>query len=216
MVRPRHIRSTARPILRRRSVAEARFASRSASTNAISAHSISRPAIRRRTLLDLTIARRIADYVALAISHQRLAEEGRRAAALEERNAKLEVRVKTLTEELDSRSGLRRMAGESKAWKDVLTQAAKVASTDTTVLLLGESGTGKEVVARLLVRERPDHARPPAFDRGARHDRARFATVPVQQVEGGKDARAHTQAALRSASAATGSSSGARHRKVPK
>jgi Sigma-54 interaction domain len=107
------------------------------------------------------------------------------------------------------------MAGESKAWKDVLTQAAKVASTDTTVLLLGESGTGKEVVARLLARERPDHARPPAFDRGARHDRARFATVPVQQVEGGKDA-AHAQAALRSASAATGSRSGARHRKVPK
>src|SRR5262249_14742343 len=46
--------------------------------------------------LDLTIARRVADYVALAMSHQRLAEEGRRAAALEERNAKLEVRVKTL------------------------------------------------------------------------------------------------------------------------
>jgi transcriptional regulator with AAA-type ATPase domain len=32
------------------------------------------------------------------------------------------------------------MAGESKAWKDALTQAAKVASEDTTVLLLGESG----------------------------------------------------------------------------
>jgi transcriptional regulator with GAF, ATPase, and Fis domain len=105
--------------------------------------------------LDLTIARRVADYVALAISHQRLAEEGRRAAALEERNAKLEVRVKTLTEELDSRSGFRRMAGESTAWKKVLTQAAKVSSTDTTVLLLGESGTGKEVVARFLHRGSP-------------------------------------------------------------
>jgi len=104
------------------------------------------------TALDLTVARRVADYVALAISHQRIAEEGRRAAALEERNAKLEVRVKSLTEELDSRSGFRRMAGESRAWKDVLAQAAKVASTDTTVLLLGESGTGKEVVARFLHR----------------------------------------------------------------
>src|SRR5262249_30244779 len=40
------------------------------------------------TALDLTVARRVADYVALGISHQRLAEEGRRAAALEERNAK--------------------------------------------------------------------------------------------------------------------------------
>jgi len=102
--------------------------------------------------LDLTVARRVADYVALAMSHQRLAEEGRRAAALEERNAKLEVRVKTLSDELDSRSGFRRMAGESKPWQNVLAQAAKVASTDTTVLLLGESGTGKEVVARFLHR----------------------------------------------------------------
>jgi transcriptional regulator with GAF, ATPase, and Fis domain len=106
----------------------------------------------RYQALDLTIARRVADYVALAISHQRLAEEGRKAAALEERNARLEVRVRTLTEELDSRSGFRRMAGVSKAWKDVLVQATKVAATGTTVLLLGESGTGKEVVARFLHR----------------------------------------------------------------
>jgi transcriptional regulator with GAF, ATPase, and Fis domain len=102
--------------------------------------------------LDLAIARRVADYVALAISHQRQAEEGRKAAALEERNARLEVRVKTLTDELDSRSGFRRMAGESKAWKDVLVQTTKVAATGTTVLLSGESGTGKEVVARFLHR----------------------------------------------------------------
>src|SRR5262245_50968378 len=69
------------------------------------------------TALDMTIARRVADYVALAVSHQRLAEEGRRAAALEERNAKAEGRVKTRTDELDSGSGFRRMAGESKAWE---------------------------------------------------------------------------------------------------
>ena len=42
------------------------------------------------------------------------------------------------------------MAGESAPWRQVLTQAAQVASTTTTVLLLGESGTGKEVVARML------------------------------------------------------------------
>jgi transcriptional regulator with GAF, ATPase, and Fis domain len=107
------------------------------------------------TALDLTVARRLADYVALAVSHQRLAEEGRRAAALEERNAKLEVRVKTLTDELDSRSGFRRITGESRVWKAVLTQTTKVAATDTTVLLLGESGTGKEVVARYLHRASP-------------------------------------------------------------
>jgi two-component system response regulator FlrC len=60
--------------------------------------------------------------------------------------------VRTLTEELDARTGYRRVVGESKPWRQVLTQAAQVAATDTTVLLLGESGTGKEVVARFLHR----------------------------------------------------------------
>jgi transcriptional regulator with GAF, ATPase, and Fis domain len=105
----------------------------------------------RYSALDLTIARRVADYVALAVSHQRLAEEGRRAAMLEERNKKLEVRVNSLISELD-RTGYRRVSGTSKEWKEVLTQATKVAATDTTALLLGESGTGKEVVARFLHR----------------------------------------------------------------
>jgi transcriptional regulator with GAF, ATPase, and Fis domain len=113
----------------------------------------------RYTALDLTIARRVADYVALAVSHQRLAEEGRRAAALEERNKKLEVRVSSLISELD-RTGYRRVTGESKAWQQVLTQATKVAATDTTALLLGESGTGKEVVARFLHRASPRSAGP--------------------------------------------------------
>jgi transcriptional regulator with GAF, ATPase, and Fis domain len=106
----------------------------------------------RYTALDLTIARRVADYVALGISHHRMAEEGRRAAALEERNSRLETRVRLLTDELDARTGYRHTTGESKPWKAVLTQATKVAATDTTVLLLGESGTGKEVVARFLHR----------------------------------------------------------------
>ena len=107
------------------------------------------------TALDVTVARRVADYVALAISHYRLADEARKAAVLAERNARLEIRVRTLTEELDSRSGYRKVAGESKAWKQVLTEATKVAATDTTALLLGESGTGKEVVARFLHRASP-------------------------------------------------------------
>jgi transcriptional regulator with GAF, ATPase, and Fis domain len=108
----------------------------------------------RYSPLDLTTARRVADYISLAIAHQRLAEEGRRAAALEERNRKLEVRVNSLISELD-RTGYRRVTGESKEWKQVLTQATKVAATDTTALLLGESGTGKEVVARFLHRASP-------------------------------------------------------------
>jgi len=45
---------------------------------------------------------------------------------------------------------VRRVIGRSKEWKDVLTQATRVAQTETTVLLTGESGTGKEVVARFI------------------------------------------------------------------
>ena len=60
--------------------------------------------------------------------------------------------MRELTDELDARTGYRRVVGESPEWREVLTQAAQVAATDTTVLLLGESGTGKEVVARFLHR----------------------------------------------------------------
>jgi transcriptional regulator with PAS, ATPase and Fis domain len=42
------------------------------------------------------------------------------------------------------------VVGHSQQWKDVLAQAARVAHTETTVLLTGESGTGKEVVARFI------------------------------------------------------------------
>ena len=60
--------------------------------------------------------------------------------------------MRELTNELDSRTGYRRVVGGSPQWSRVLTQATQVASTETTVLLLGESGTGKEVVARFLHR----------------------------------------------------------------
>jgi two-component system response regulator HydG len=55
---------------------------------------------------DIFIARRIADHVALALSHQRLAEESRRASALEERAKNLEVLdglLNTITGVLDIR-----------------------------------------------------------------------------------------------------------------
>ena len=62
------------------------------------------------------------------------------------------MRVRALTEELNARSGYRRVVGNSLSWRHALTQAAQVAATETTVLLLGESGTGKEVVARFIHR----------------------------------------------------------------
>ena len=99
---------------------------------------------------DLDFARRVADLLALALSYQRLAEAARRDAAARETAAQLEAKVATLTRELEARTGQRRVVGHSAQWKDVLAQAARVAQTETTVLLTGESGTGKEVVARFI------------------------------------------------------------------
>jgi transcriptional regulator with GAF, ATPase, and Fis domain len=99
---------------------------------------------------DFDFARRVADHLALAISHERLAEAARRDATARETAARLEAQVATLTRELASRTGHSRVVGHSRVWKDVLAQSARVAQTETTVLLTGESGTGKEVVARFV------------------------------------------------------------------
>jgi transcriptional regulator with GAF, ATPase, and Fis domain len=104
----------------------------------------------RYTEEDFDFARRVADHLALALSHQRLAEVARRDAESRETAARLEAQVATLTRELEARTGQRRIVGQSKEWRDVLAQAARVAHTETTVLLTGESGTGKEVVARFI------------------------------------------------------------------
>jgi transcriptional regulator with GAF, ATPase, and Fis domain len=101
---------------------------------------------------DVPIARRIADHVALAVSHEQLAAAAQQVAEAETRAERLETRVQTLVEELESRTGHGRVVGQSAEWLDVLKKATQVAATETTVLLTGESGTGKEVVARFVHR----------------------------------------------------------------
>src|SRR5258705_4364310 len=103
---------------------------------------------------DLPVARRVADHIALAVSHERLAEAAREIAEARALADRLEHRVRMLSEELESKTHVR-VVGEPAAWRDVLKKATKVAATDTTVLLTGESGTGKEVVARFLHRASP-------------------------------------------------------------
>ena len=57
-----------------------------------------------------------------------------------------------LREDIDRASMFEEIVGSSAALQRVLGQAAKVAKTDATVLILGETGTGKELVARVIHR----------------------------------------------------------------
>ena len=112
------------------------------------------------TAADVPVARRIARHVALCVSHQQLADTAREASEARQRADRLETRVRTLSDELDRTTGMRRIVGESAAWKRAVKAATQVAPTDATVLLTGESGTGKEVIARFVHRASSQHAGP--------------------------------------------------------
>ena len=55
-----------------------------------------------------------------------------------------------LREEIDKASMFEEIVGSSETLRKVLLQVAKVAPTDSTVLILGETGTGKELIARAI------------------------------------------------------------------
>jgi transcriptional regulator with PAS, ATPase and Fis domain len=105
------------------------------------------------------IAHRIVDHLALGVSHEQLA---RTAAAVDQQRARqddVERRARVVAHDVSSRTQ-RRIVGVSAEWREVLSQATRVAKTDTTVLVTGESGTGKEVVARFIHGASPRSHRP--------------------------------------------------------
>jgi formate hydrogenlyase transcriptional activator len=71
--------------------------------------------------------------------------DDRRRAEERMRNENLALR-----EEVDRASMFEEIVGSSPALQRVLAQVAKVAHTDSTVLILGETGTGKELIARAI------------------------------------------------------------------
>src|SRR3989454_2830268 len=71
--------------------------------------------------------------------------DDRKRAEERTRNEKL-----ALPEDIDRASMFEEIIGSSPALRRVLAQVAKVATTDSTVLILGETGTGKELVARAI------------------------------------------------------------------
>ncbi len=104
---------------------------------------------------DVEIANAIAAQVVVALQHQRLAEEQQQRAQVEGRARQLEQRLTTLRHELSDRYGFDQILGRAPALREALDRAAKVAPTETTVLLTGESGTGKELVARAIHHSSP-------------------------------------------------------------
>jgi len=74
--------------------------------------------------------------------------EMRIARALRGQN--LEVENQSLRQQLESKSSLDNVVGESPAMSEVLEIVRQVAPTRATVLITGESGTGKEVIAKAM------------------------------------------------------------------
>jgi transcriptional regulator with GAF, ATPase, and Fis domain len=80
-----------------------------------------------------------------------------RTEELEQRNKEIKILQDqlykenvALREEIDKTSMFEEIVGTSRALHSVLSRIAKVAPTDSTVLISGETGTGKELVARAI------------------------------------------------------------------
>jgi GAF domain-containing protein len=96
------------------------------------------------TPLDVTVARRIAEYVSLALSHHRMAEESRRTAALRERAANLQMLdglLKTLSGVLDVREVFDRVSDiAQKVLKHDAISIAELIDNDERVRLHASRG----------------------------------------------------------------------------
>lgn len=74
--------------------------------------------------------------------------------------AELQLRVFELESKIVGKYSFKNIFGNSKAIKEAISLAERVAVTDTTVLLLGETGTGKEVFAQAIHYESPRSIKP--------------------------------------------------------
>jgi formate hydrogenlyase transcriptional activator len=86
------------------------------------------------------------------IEDRKQAEEGLQTALDEVKKLKDQLYNENiaLREEIDKASMFEEIVGTSPALQSVLSRVAKVAPTDSTVLITGETGTGKELIARAI------------------------------------------------------------------
>jgi transcriptional regulator with GAF, ATPase, and Fis domain len=122
-------------------------------------------ATRAKNELESRVAKRTAALTkANEDLHQEISERKRAEEALQEnvvalKNAFDEIQVLkdqlykenlALREEIDVNRMFEEIVGSSPALQVVLSRVAKVAPTDSTVLVTGETGTGKELIARAI------------------------------------------------------------------
>jgi transcriptional regulator with GAF, ATPase, and Fis domain len=122
-------------------------------------------ATRAKNELESRVARRTAALTrANEDLHQEISERKRAEEALQENVAALESAFEeiqvlkdqlykenlALREEIDVNRMFEEIVGSSAALQVVLSRVAKVAPTDSTVLITGETGTGKELIARAI------------------------------------------------------------------
>jgi formate hydrogenlyase transcriptional activator len=94
--------------------------------------------------IDTEFAKQVATQVAIALDNARAY---RRIAELNQRLNEEKVYIES---ELQTALHFDEIVGDSPALTEVMQKITKIASTDTTVLILGETGTGKELVARAI------------------------------------------------------------------
>ena len=128
------------------------------------------------TNMDVARIRSVGQILANAI-HRRAVESELRESLTEVRRLQEHLSAENdyLREELESEASFEQIVGRSPALRAVLAQAAQVAPTSATVLLLGDTGTGKELLARAI------HARSKRSERAL--IKVNCAAIPQTLVE---------------------------------
>jgi len=109
------------------------------------------PAPRKPVSDDLELLERAARVAQIAIERDRSQTALHKAfEEIKVLKDKLYEENLALREEVDQASMFEEIIGTSPALQEVLSRVAKVAPSDSTVLITGETGTGKELVARAI------------------------------------------------------------------